>query len=205
MTPQPTLFKGPGGAPTAIVAGVDVELPAPPHPFVSLPPKWREVVAFFVPGIPRPGGSKTAQAIYRGGKPVMANGRVLVTVRDASKHAPDWKRTVATFAAQAFDGPLLTGPLRVEFAFRMPRPKGHFGTGRNAGAIKATAPTYHTGKPDVLKLSRSTEDALTGIVWADDALIADERIVKVYATDETGGRPGAWVRVAVLTTDGGRA
>ena len=47
--------------------------------------------------------------------------------------------------------------------------------------MKGSAPFYHTTKPDALKLARSTEDALTGIVWADDAQTAVLEISKRYA------------------------
>ena len=36
-------------------------------------------------------------------------------------------------------------------------------------------------KPDVLKLARSTEDALTGLIWMDDAQVWEMQILKRYS------------------------
>lgn len=71
------------------------------------------------------------------------------------------------------DAPLMDGPLRLALTFFRPRPKGHYGTGRNAGVLKDSAPDFPTTKPDGLKLARSVEDALTGVVYLDDALIVE--------------------------------
>ena len=72
----------------------------------------------------------------------------------------------------------MEGALTVEFVFFVPRPKGHK---RKDGTIRDTAPQFPTTKPDALKLARSTEDALTGIVWHDDAQTADIVARKRYA------------------------
>ena len=84
----------------------------------------------------------------------------------------------------------------VEFVFHRRRPKGHFGSGRNAGVVKASAPAHPTSRPDVLKLARAAEDALTGIVWHDDAAIVDERLRKVW-----GDREGCTVTVRLLSVE----
>ena len=70
----------------------------------------------------------------------------------------------------------MTGALRVSFTFYRPRPKGHFG----AKGVRPSAPRYPTTKPDVLKLARAVEDALTGVLWRDDAQIVAESIYKDY-------------------------
>lgn len=72
--------------------------------------------------------------------------------------------------------------------FAMARPKGHYRTGRNAHLLRDGAPPYPAGTPDLSKLCRATEDALTdaGVVWADDAQVVEyTRLAKVYA-----GQPG---------------
>lgn len=127
---------------------------------------------FFVPGIPKPGGSKKA---FRHAK----TGKIIVT--DSCKGNKDWRAVVALAATEAFrEGPL-TGPLQVEFGFCLLRPKGHFGTGKRAAEIRSSAPTYPTVKPDTTKLIRSTEDAMTGIVWRDDSQIVIQHGTKVYS------------------------
>lgn len=158
-------------------------------------------ITIHVPGIPKPGGSKTSTLIRRkGGTIVMHNGRPLITTRDACKGNAQWKQQVAFFARQVYSGDPLTVPLRAMVTFTMPRPKWHYRTGKNAGVLKATAPTYHTSKPDATKLWRSTEDALVGIVFKDDSLIAEQSIVKLY-----GEKTGARVEIEPLVENRGRA
>jgi Holliday junction resolvase RusA-like endonuclease len=63
-------------------------------------------------------------------------------------------------------------PLQIEATFYFPRPKGHFGTGRNADKLKASAPKWHTTKPDVDNCLKLLKDALKGLAWHDDSQIA---------------------------------
>jgi crossover junction endodeoxyribonuclease RusA len=144
-----------------------------------------DAIKFTVLGIAQPAGSKRAMPIYRKG----ANGRQLVTrengapviaVADANPKSREWKNVVAFTARQAYRGELLRGPLHVRLLFFRPRPKSHFGTGKNAAVLKPSADEYPTSKPDVLKLARGVEDALTGIVWGDDAQIVVEGLKKCY-------------------------
>lgn len=85
---------------------------------------------------------------------------------------------------------MFQGPLSVMFTFVMPRPNGHFGT----KGLKPSAPDHPTTKPDALKLCRSTEDALTGVVWNDDSQTVQLDIEKRYAA--VGEAPGARIVVA---------
>lgn len=129
-------------------------------------------VAFTVLGKAEPAGSKRA---FRHSK----TGRVMVT--DANANAKPWQSVVAAAGHEAMAGrPLFDGPLTVSFDFWQPRPKGHYGTGRNQGAVRASAPRHPTGRPDLLKLARAVEDALTGVCWRDDSLIVSETLWKTY-------------------------
>ena len=71
--------------------------------------------------------------------------------------------------------------MMVDITFHRARNKGHYGTGKNAHLVKDSAPAHPTVKPDVDKLSRSVLDALTGIVWVDDAQVVDKTVRKRYA------------------------
>lgn len=106
--------------------------------------------------------------------------RIIVT-DDAGKKGKQWRQDVKFAGRSAImDRALLTGPLRLEVDFYRVRPAGHFGTGRNAGVLKASAEPYPAKRPDVLKLARAVEDALTGIIWRDDAQIVEESLRKLY-------------------------
>lgn len=135
-----------------------------------------KVITFFVPGIPKPGGSKVAGFNKTTGKGF---------VRPANKYTKGWMQTVAYFAHKEYDGEILTGPIRLILTFVMPRPKNHYGTGRNANVLKSTAPFWHTKTPDRTKLMRSTEDALKGIIWKDDSQVCTGGCDKMYG-EKTG-------------------
>lgn len=132
-------------------------------------------ITFTVFGIPKPAGSKTAFAIKRGG---VYTGRTVVM--DACKKTKSWQAIVKAEAKKHAPATPLVGPISVNFTFYMPRPKSHFGTGKNSKSLKLSAPAYLIGKPDVLKLARAVEDALTGIIYVDDSQIVDERLSKSY-------------------------
>lgn len=119
---------------------------------------------------PEPAGSKKAFAFAR------RDGSLGANVVDDNDKSKSWKRSVAVEARLAYDGPLLTGALAVTFVFYRPRPKGHFG----AKGLKPSAPKYPTTKPDVLKCARAVEDALSKVIYQDDAQIVIERIYKQY-------------------------
>lgn len=136
--------------------------------------------SFFIPGIPCPGGSKRGFALKKGGA---YTGRVIIT-DDAGQRNKDWKAKCAQVAHECDLTEPFRGPLRVDFDFVMPRIKSHF---RANGALKEGAPRWHVVKPDRTKLTRSTEDALTGIVWADDAQVVAGSTTKTYG-DQAGCR-----------------
>jgi Holliday junction resolvase RusA-like endonuclease len=133
----------------------------------------RKPITFTVFGNSQPAGSKRAFALRKGG---VLTGRVAVS--DANPKSRDWKEQVASAAREAYRGELLTGPLQVILRFYRVRPNGHFGTkGLNKKGKESIAPT---SKPDVLKLARGVEDALSNVIYRDDAQIVDERIQKYW-------------------------
>jgi Holliday junction resolvase RusA-like endonuclease len=136
------------------------------------------VISFTVPGTPAPGGSKKAFVNPR-------MGRVVVT--DDAKNNAGWRQRVSVFARQAMEGrPPLDGPLALVLVFSVRRPKGHYGTGRNGGRLKAQFEDARPiSKPDLTKLIRAAEDAMTGIVWHDDAQVVMQQTSKRYG-DEAG-------------------
>jgi crossover junction endodeoxyribonuclease RusA len=109
-------------------------------------------VRFFVPGNPVPQGSKRYV-----GKGIMV---------ESSKELGPWRQAIAFEATKARTEngglrPGFVGPVRLSLVFWFHRPKGHYGTGRNAGVLKTSAPDWHSSSPDVDKLVRAVGDALT--------------------------------------------
>lgn len=139
--------------------------------------------AFEVVGLPAPQGSKS---VFKNRK----TGQILVT--ESSKKVKPWREAVKKAAELAARGFTIDGPVSVRITFMLPRPKSHFGTGRNAGKLKKSAPESHTVMPDLDKLVRSTLDALTSAgVWKDDAQVMSITTRKIY-----GDKSGAVISVS---------
>ena len=128
------------------------------------------MISFTVPGVAQPAGSKRAFAHK-------TTGRIVVV--DDAKGSRRWKSDVAKVARNHVRAPL-DGPVKLEVLFVMPRPKSHFGTGRNACVLKSSAPAWPAVKPDTTKLLRAVEDALNGVIWRDDAQVVVQTACKVY-------------------------
>jgi Holliday junction resolvase RusA-like endonuclease len=131
-------------------------------------------VELVVLGVPGPQGSKR----YVGG------GRMI----ESSKKVAPWRDSVAWAAREVMAGrPPIDGPVRCQMVFVFPRPKSR----------KRTA--LHDRKPDLSKLIRSTEDALTtGGAWADDARVVEYvTTCKRYADEMPPGSitSGAAIRI----------
>jgi Holliday junction resolvase RusA-like endonuclease len=132
-------------------------------------------VGFFVLGHPEPGGSKNAYPVA---------GRVRVV--DANRKLKPWQKTVRQVAKGAMlreREPPIEGPVSVEMRFYRKRPKSHH-TGTGKPSAEFNRHPWPTSKPDVLKLARGVEDALTGIVYKDDAQIVWEKLYKEWGEPE---------------------
>lgn len=133
------------------------------------------MLSFVISGRPQQRGSKNAMARYgRDGKPIMKGGRVLTYAKDSNEAKSsvwmDQVRATAT-AAWGYGRPLIDRPILLGIRFYFNRPQSHYGTGRNARTLKPSAPKLHAQSPDLAKLIRCLEDALTGVVWLDDKLV----------------------------------
>lgn len=141
-----------------------------------------ESLSFIVHGRPQQQGSK--RNVGRG---------IMI---EANKNLAPWRDSAIHAARQAMqdhgeDLFPLTCPVTVLARFVFPRPKSHYGTGRNAGVVKSSAPSVHTSPPDGDKLARAVGDVLT-----QSGLILDDRLIwKWEATKEYGGAPKTGVLV----------
>lgn len=135
----------------------------------SIPPSPRLVLDVVVHGTPATQGSKLPG--------VAANGRRFV--REANPDLGRWRSQVAQAAGDAYAGELLDEAVGLDLVFHRPRPAGHYKASGGLSAAGRRTP-YPIGAPDVLKLARAAEDALTGVVWMNDARVVDERIRKCW-------------------------
>jgi Holliday junction resolvase RusA-like endonuclease len=128
-------------------------------------------VEITVLGEPQPQGSKTV---------VRQRGRRPRVIEDNPDTGP-WRARVEAAAVAAMAGrEPMTGPLRLRATFVFLRPAGHFGTGRNAGRLKPSAPLYCRTRPDADKLLRAIGDSLVGTVCRDDSQLVIVQAEKHY-------------------------
>jgi crossover junction endodeoxyribonuclease RusA len=142
-------------------------------------------VRFVVFGRPQQKGSKRVMPIK--GKPKVGQ-RSLVLV-DSNRNAAPWERHVRSAGAEAMSethhrGRLIRGGVIVELSFYFARPRSHYGVGRNASLVRASAPPNMISMPDVDKLARCALDGLTGVVLHDDALVCELYATKGYGEPE---------------------
>jgi crossover junction endodeoxyribonuclease RusA len=176
-------------------SGAPVTLPAPDgFPTTDRRTNGGESKPVFevtVHGTPGPQGSKTrnaAGALY-----------------ESSAKVKPWREAVKSAALDilAYDESWqpIRQAVRLEVVFTLPQPKHHYGTGRNAGVVKPSAPRFPTGKPDTDKLLRSTQDALkdAGVVL-DDSVVTDTAAAKRYVLTgvDALSHPGAVIRIRRL-------
>ena len=133
------------------------------------------VIRFHVLGKPVPRGSKRAYPIRR------KDGSVGVAVSDnTGERGRLWMAMVQEAARSVLPADWVphVGPIRLLVLFQLRRPKAHYTT---KGTVKPSAPARPTVKPDLTKLLRAVEDALTGVVWRDDSQVVCQAALKDYA------------------------
>jgi len=135
------------------------------------------MLTFTVPGEAQPQGSARAFVVH---------GRAVVT--SDNPKLKGWRTTVAKAAqaaladagATTIDGPVMVW---VDFFLKRPQklPKGRIG---------------HTTRPDADKLVRGVLDALTRVLWKDDAQVVEIHARKAY--HPPGDQPFAMITVEEL-------
>jgi crossover junction endodeoxyribonuclease RusA len=107
-----------------------------------------------------------------------------------------WRGQVQQAVAQLELEPF-GGAVELRLGFDLPRPTGHLGTGRNAGAVRTSAPPWPITMPDLDKLTRCVADAITdGGLWHDDSQVCSLVVAKRYCP--VGQSPGVKIQVAEL-------
>lgn len=130
---------------------------------------------FTVYGKPAQMGSK--KAFVRGGRAIITD--------DNSEKRKQWANAVSSVAAEAMARrDLISQPVWLHASFYFARPKSHFGTGKNANVLKHSAPIEHAQTPDLDKLLRCLNDALTGVVFRDDSLVSRVFCRRMWTTGQ---------------------
>lgn len=134
---------------------------------------------FSVHGMPITQGSKRAIPLK--------NGRIAL-VEQTGDRLKDWRHAINDEGRRARgDKPMLVGPVHVTIEFALPKP--------NAAPKKKR--TWPIGKRsgDLDKLARAALDALTNVLFADDAQVVELYVRKDY------GDPGACIVVRAVEED----
>lgn len=147
------------------------------------------MIEIVVYGAPAPQGSKRYVGTTKTGRGIMV---------ESSKKVKPWRDDVKNAAEDWLDlqpvRTTLDGPLQVTMVFTLPKP---------ASAPKRRR-TWPDRKPDLSKLVRSTEDALSDSgFWADDARVVEyARLAKVFPGEDPLAldAPGVRIRVERVVT-----
>ncbi len=116
----------------------------------------------FVRGVPAAKGNLTAFVV---------RGRPIVTERKTGG-VKEWQAAVNAVLQDRWTGPPLEGPVRVQLGFCLLKPP--------SVPKKRYCPTV---KPDIDKLARAVLDAMTGIVFRDDAQVVSLLAAKRYHSE----------------------
>jgi len=109
------------------------------------------MISFTVYGTPIPQGSMKAFRHKTTG--------AVITTSDNTKTKP-WKQQVSLMAINAVGTVQIKGPVQLDLKFFLKRPKS-----------VSKSRVYPTVKPDLDKCTRAILDALSGIVYRDDAQV----------------------------------
>jgi len=152
-------------------------------------------IHFVVHGRPQQRGSKKPMHVHKKDGSLATNkrGDPMIVTPDSNVKSRNWMNAVRDKAVEAMgERQVFRGPVILHAKFMFARPKSHFGTGRNANKLKASAPRWRPTRPDLSKLMRSLEDALSGVVYADDdQIIGYAHPCKQWA--EKGEMTEVWV------------
>lgn len=146
-------------------------------------------VRLVVYGMPGPQGSKRFVGVsQKSGRGIM--------VESSAKVKP-WRSAVVEAArafldSQGWPGYPLDRALWLSMVFTMPKP---------ASSPKSRR-TYACKKPDLSKLARSTEDALTdsGLIKDDARIVEYLRLAKVFPGEDEQSLASPGVRIEIFTT-----
>lgn len=139
-------------------------------------------------GDPAPQGSKSFKGTFNG-----KDGRQHAKLVESSKRVAPWRQDVKAAAEAAIDARNIAmrdypswepmdAPLLLVVVFTLPAPK----------SLPKRRASYPSKLPDLSKLVRSTEDALTAAgIWKDDARVVECRALKTYPIGTLGAHPEA--------------
>lgn len=146
-------------------------LTAPPFVEHGLP--WLGSAVVYGPAVSQ--GSKRLGRAHGSGKPMLL---------DADPRLKHWRSQMQTEMLKKAPPAPLDAPIWVRITVDVPRPRSHYGTGKNAGLLKSNAPEYPVSGRDLDKVARAVLDAGTGIFWRDDSRVIRLEVSRSYFEQE---------------------
>jgi crossover junction endodeoxyribonuclease RusA len=142
---------------------------------------------FFVPGKPATAGSKRAFPFKR------SDGSLGVNVAHDNKQFASYRLEVAWLAehAEGFVKFCRPKPVSLTLYCFFERPVSHF---TRTGKLRCGVNPSYISKPDLSKIQRAIEDALTGVAYDDDC-----QITRVFALKQYGEQTGVHVSISGYT------
>jgi Holliday junction resolvase RusA-like endonuclease len=150
-----------------------------------------------VKGGPKPQGSHDGIPIWKGGPCPVCRQRRFIRVAVIPRTTialKGWRDAVTAAAKTTMEEAGLApikGPVTLSMTFSIARFTNQYRTGRFSHLLRDDAPCWHCQDPDLSKLARATEDALTdGGVWHDDNQVVEyARLAKAWTLESF--HPGA--------------
>ena len=137
-------------------------------------------IAFTAYGVPQPKGS---MRVYQ------PTGATRAILTDGNRNVKQWQRLIAAAARSALDAlpepdrRMLPGGVRCEIRYYLPRPTRYTTRKYRNGYV-----VPHTTRPDLDKLTRGIFDAMTHVIWHDDAQVVELVTTKQYAAIDAPAR-----------------
>jgi len=128
-----------------------------------------EAITLTIPGVPIAQPRQRHRTYQVGQRTCTAN------YTPARHPVQQWKAAVAVAWSEEVDGGPLEGPLRLEVAFVLPRPK------RLLTRKWREVLAWHAARPDADNLLKAVKDSLTGLAWRDDSQVCQVYAEKRYA------------------------
>lgn len=149
-------------------------------------------ISFRVPAVPI-AQPRPRATMAHGGKGARMHEVTTIRNTDGSKKPHPiaaFKASVRHEAGLAYSGPPLDAPLSLYVVFLMPRP------GKLIWKSRPMPRQPHTSKPDLDNLVKAVKDALSGLCWRDDALVAHLVGSKLYASGSE--QPGVEILIEMF-------
>ncbi len=147
-------------------------------------------IKFWVPGEPKALQRHRSRVVQSKGKKPFA------TMYDPSKgdKADFLSRTTLLAPIVPIEGAIVLSAI-----FVFGRPDSHYGTGKNGGIVKGSAPKHHTKKPDLDNLVKFVKDAFNTVYYKDDSqIIRFQNVEKKYIDY---GHPAPQVEIVLIARE----